>query len=228
MLLTAFLMGIAGSLHCAGMCSPLAFAVTNFNSPAMTNRLLYNFGRIATYGVLGAITAAIGNIIPFSKYQDLLSVMLGSALIVMAVVGVTGARIPLITNAVVRLTSTLKMMFSKIIPHKGKGALLFLGALNGLLPCGLTLLALTFCITLNAPFEGFVYMLAFGSGTLPVMLGLVSIADMVRNKLHWDIHKVTTGLMIISGLLLIARVFLVHLPDGHTHDIDFIEIVICR
>ena len=221
-------MGMAGSLHCAGMCSPLAFAVTNLRSPAMTNRILYNLGRITMYGVLGSITGAIGYISPFSKYQNLLSIILGSALIIMAIIGITGTRVPIITNLLVRLTGILKASFSKYIGHKRTGTLLLLGALNGLLPCGLTFLALSFCITLTVPLEGFIYMFVFGAGTLPVMLGLVSIADIVRNKMHWQINKVTTGLMILSGILLIARVFLVHLPDGHAHEINLVDIVICR
>lgn len=221
-------MGMAGSLHCAGMCSPLAFAVTNLRSPAMTNRILYNLGRITMYGVLGAITGAIGYFSPFSKYQNILSIILGSVLIIMAIIGITGTRVPIITNLLVRLTGILKASFSKYIGHKRTGTLLLLGALNGLLPCGLTFLALSFCITLTVPLEGFIYMFVFGAGTLPVMLGLVSIADIVRNKMHWQINKVTTGLMILSGILLIARVFLVHLPDGHAHEMNLVDIVICR
>jgi uncharacterized protein len=228
MLLTAFLMGMAGSLHCAGMCSPLAFAVTNLKSSAMMNRILYNIGRITTYGILGAITATIGYILPFSKYQNLLSITMGASLIVMAVMGITGARIPIITNAMVKLTAILKTKFSKHIRNKRRGTLLFLGALNGLLPCGLTFLALSLCITLTVPAEGFLYMLVFGVGTLPVMLGLVSIVDIVKNKMQWNINKITTGLMILSGILLIARVFLVHLPEGHTQEMNVVDIVICR
>jgi uncharacterized protein len=228
MLLTAFLMGMAGSLHCAGMCSPLAFAVTNLKSSAMMNRILYNIGRITTYGILGAITATIGYILPFSKYQNLLSITMGASLIVMAVMGITGARIPIITNAMVKLTAILKTKFSEHIRNKRRGTLLFLGALNGLLPCGLTFLALSLCITLSVPAEGFLYMLVFGVGTLPVMLGLVSIVDIVKNKMQWNINKITTGLMILSGILLIARVFLVHLPEGHTHEMNVVDIVICR
>jgi uncharacterized protein len=221
-------MGIAGSLHCAGMCSPLALAVTNLKFPAMTNRILYNLGRITMYGVLGGTTAAIGHLLPFSKYQNLLSITLGIGLIIIAIIGVTGMRIPLVTPLFIRLTGILKAAFSKYLRQKRAGTLLVLGALNGLLPCGLTFLALSFCITLTVPLEGFIYMLSFGVGTLPVMLGLVSIADIVKNKMHWNINKVTTAVMILSGILLIVRVFLVHIPDGNAHEMNLVDIVICR
>jgi sulfite exporter TauE/SafE len=228
MLLTALIMGIAGSLHCAGMCSPLAFAVTNLRSPAIKNRILYNAARITTYGILGTIAATIGYVLPLSKYQNLLSIILGSSLIIMALIGITGTRIPVITNALIRFTGILKSYFSKYISHKGPGAMLLLGSLNGLLPCGLTFLALSLCITLTNPLEGFIYMFVFGVGTLPVMLGLVSILDIIKNRMNWNISKVTVGLMMLSGILLIARVFIMLLPDGNTHELDLVDIVICR
>src|SRR5688572_23370817 len=99
MFLTALIMGITGSLHCAGMCSPLAMSVTSMRSSAFSNRLLYNLGRITTYGMLGALVTAIGYVLPMSKFQNLLSIVLGLTLITMAALGTTGVRIPLVTAA---------------------------------------------------------------------------------------------------------------------------------
>ena len=221
-------MGVAGSLHCAGMCSPLVMTVTNRRSSGISNRLLYNLGRITTYGVLGAIVATIGYVLPLSGFQNLLSLTLGLTLIALALVGTTGVRIPVLTAALARLMGVLKKAFSKILYQKNPGSLLLLGSLNGLLPCGLTLLALSFCITLQTPAEGFVYMFIFGIGTLPIMLGFVSVIGFVKTRLNWNIKAVTTGLMVLSGVLLIARVFLIHHPEGHTHELDLVDIVICR
>src|SRR5688500_2403964 len=148
MLLTALIMGIAGSLHCAGMCSPLAMAITSGHPAAVTNRIVYNLGRITTYGLLGAIVATIGYIFPFVKFQNVLSLTLGISLIIMAALGITGVRIPFFANAVMKFTLTLKKIFARFIQRKTRGALILLGALNGLLPCGLTFLALSFCLTL--------------------------------------------------------------------------------
>lgn len=228
MLLTAFIMGIAGSLHCAGMCSPLAFAAISLRSPAMMNRVLYNLGRITTYGILGTLTATIGYMLPLSEVQDLLSITLGAGLVIIAGMGITGIRVPLLTHGQIRFTGIVKAAFSKYISRKSPGALLVLGAVNGLLPCGLTFLALSFCITLTKPLEGFAYMVAFGIGTLPVMLGLVSVLDLAKNKMNWNVGKVTTGLMIFSGVILIARVFLLHQPEGHAQHLDLVDRVICR
>lgn len=220
-------MGLAGSLHCAGMCSPLTLAITNANSGALTNRILYNLGRIIMYGTLGAVVGAIGYVLPMKNFQNILSIVLALALLVMPAIGFTGIRIPLFTKGVLKLTTALKKMFARFIQCKTPGSLLLLGSLNGLLPCGLTFLALSLCLTLSTPLEGFAYMFTFGVGTLPVMLGLVSVVAFITKRLHWNIKTITSGLMVISGLLLIARVFLVHLPEGH-QPTDLVDIVICR
>lgn len=228
MWLTAFMIGLAGSLHCAGMCSPLAMTLTS--SHALGGRVLYNFGRITTYGVLGGVIASLGFLFPLERFQNLLSVLLGLSLLAMASAGITGIRIPLITPAMIRFTGWLKKLFAGFLKNKSAGTMLLLGALNGLLPCGLTFLALTFCITLAGPLQGFLYMLCFGAGTLPVMLGLASLAGFFTNKLHWNTRKITTGVMLLSGVLLIARVFITHQHESHiTHSAPVeVDIVICR
>lgn len=228
MWLTALIMGLAGSLHCAGMCSPLAMTITSMNSPAISNRLLYNAGRILTYGILGASVATMGLILPLPKFQNILSITLGIILITMGVTGISGLRIPLLTISIIKFTNLIKNIFSKFIQQKHRGSLLLLGALNGLLPCGLTFLALTFCITLATPFQGFMYMLLFGAGTLPVMLGFISLLQFLTRKLNFNIKAVTKGMLILSGLLLVVRVFMVHTPEAHASHQGIVDIVFCR
>ncbi len=74
MLITALIMGFAGSLHCAGMCSPLVMAMTSMKRGALINKLIYNSGRILTYGFFGALVSSVGAILPLSKYQNLFSI----------------------------------------------------------------------------------------------------------------------------------------------------------
>ncbi|HEY0656519.1 MAG TPA: sulfite exporter TauE/SafE family protein [Chryseosolibacter sp.] len=227
MLAAALIMGFAGSLHCAGMCSPLALAVTNMKSKAFANRILYNAGRISMYGLLGALFASIGYIFPINNFQTALSLGLGLVMIVLAVLGMTDVKVPFVAATMARVTAALKNVFSRFLTKKNPAAMIVLGSINGLLPCGLTFLALSFCVTLHSPLSGFAYMFTFGLGTLPVMLGLISILNVVTMKLKWDVKTVTTGLMALSGILLIARVFLVHAPEAHGHS-PIVDIVICR
>lgn len=227
MFITALVMGFAGSFHCIGMCSPLAMAVTSLNSRATLNRLIYNSGRILTYGILGAIVGTIGWALPFGNYQNLVSIILGIGLLVVGLAGVTSINIPALTTVLQQVTTKLKLLFGRFLQQKNYLSTFVLGSLNGVLPCGLTFIALTFCLTLNGPLDSFNYMLVFGLGTLPAMLGLTTVILNVVKRFKISLHKLTTTMLILSGCLLIARVFLFHqhpLPESH----GVVDIILCK
>jgi sulfite exporter TauE/SafE len=228
MIWTALIMGFAGSLHCLGMCSPLAMAVTNMTRSIILNRLLYNFGRILTYGIMGMIISTIGMSFSFIKYQNLLSIVLGVALLVIGFAGISTFRIPFVSQALGRFSVFLKGLFSGFIQKKRYGSIFLLGSLNGILPCGLSFLALTYCLTLTTPTEGFIFMVWFGMGTLPVMIGLTTFFYWLLNKFHVNGRTITTGMLMLSGVVLIARVFIVHLPHANSLQEGFVDIVLCR
>jgi sulfite exporter TauE/SafE len=228
MVWTAFIIGFAGSLHCLGMCSPLAMAVTNRSSAVLFNRLLYNSGRILTYGISGGLIASVGLAFPLIRYQNILSILLGLAMLIIGLTGISAIRLPLVTPALAKASTSLKSLFAKFLSHRNYGSSFLLGSLNGVLPCGLSFLALTYCFTLSGPIQGFTFMACFGIGTLPVMLGFTSIFHWLLMRLRFRMGSVSTIMLILSGLLLIARVFLVHLPESKSIHEGVVDIVLCR
>ncbi|HEY9048855.1 MAG TPA: sulfite exporter TauE/SafE family protein [Ohtaekwangia sp.] len=227
MLYAALILGFTGSMHCIGMCSPLAMAVTNLSRNAWLNRLLYNIGRIFTYSLLGFAAASTESLLPVAQYQNIVSILLGVILLVMGIAGVSGIHIPLVSTALAKFIAILKKIFAHYLKKKNTGSVILLGAINGFLPCGLTFMALMFCLTLQGPWQGFSYMLAFGIGTLPAMLGLTALINPLMKRFQWSVRHVITVLLIASGCLMIARVFI----DHTTHTIQpasTTEIVTCR
>ena len=225
---TALIIGFAGSVHCLGMCSPLVMAVSSLKPSALLNRLLYNSGRIVTYAVMGALVSGIGMILPLHKFQNIISIALGTALLLIGFAGLPKIQIPGLTSGVQRFTTTLKTLFAAQLKQKSRGAIMLLGALNGLLPCGLTLIALAWCLTLRGPLDGLKFMLLFGAGTLPVMLGLTSALPLVIKKLNWSIQKLTTSMLILSGCVLIARVFIIHIPHADSTNGGIVDFILCQ
>ncbi len=221
---TALILGFAGSMHCMGMCAPLVIAVTNAKS--VFSRLIYNTGRVLTYGIMGAIVAGAGMILPLHRYQNALSIALGIALLVIGLGGFRSIRIPILTRYIHGLTIRLKSLFGHYLTRNTRGSIFILGVLNGMLPCGLTLIALTWCVTLKGPLDGLNFMLLFGVGTAPVMLGLTGVLPFLVKKTRWSLQKLTTSMLIASGFLLIARVFIVHVP--HSDHAGLIDIILCR
>jgi sulfite exporter TauE/SafE len=210
MWITALAIGFAGSLHCLAMCSPLAIAVTNLRSPAFVNKIIYNAGRIFCYGILGAFFSSFGSLFRFSGFQNILTITLGAALIVIGIAGTSYIKIPVLSKGIQHLTASLKSLFSRFIKGNKAFSMIVLGMLNGLLPCGLTYLALTYCLTLNNGTEGFTFMLAFGAGTLPVMLGLTSVVQRLIMRFKIRTQSLTTIAMIAIGVLLMGRGMMVH------------------
>jgi len=205
MIWTAFLIGLAGSLHCVGMCSPLAMAVSGLSRTVIRNRSLYNAGRVLVYGLLGAAVGAFGALAGLTEYQTLLSAVLGVFLVLLGISGVSVIRIPLITAVLQRFTLWLKARFASSVKTKTWWSLLLMGGINGLLPCGLTYFALTYCITLPDAADGFLFMAAFGVGTLPVMVGLTAVLQWLTARLKWRVQRISAVIMIALGALLLAR-----------------------
>jgi uncharacterized protein len=211
---TALIMGFAGSLHCAGMCSPLAMAVTS-QKPFLLSKVIYNSGRIFTYGILGAIAASFGSLFMITPYQGIISFVIGALFLLMGIGAISGVRIPYITTALNRFTGRLKNLFNFWLKKKNNLAVLIMGMLNGLLPCGLTYLALTYCFIMPSVSEGFWFMILFGAGTWPVMIGFTWLLSIGFGKIKVNYQRITTVVFIMIGAWLLARVMINQSMDNH-------------
>jgi uncharacterized protein len=213
---TALVMGFAGSLHCAGMCSPLAMAITS-QRPFLFNKIIYNSGRIFTYGILGAIAASFGSLFMITPYQGVISFIVGALFLLMGIGAISGVRIPFITATLTNFTGRLKSLFNFWLKKKNNLAVLIMGMLNGLLPCGLTYLAMTYCFIMPSMWEGFWFMMLFGVGTWPVMIGFTWLLGKGFGKIKVNYQRITTVVFIMLGVWLLARVVINQPMDHHLH-----------
>jgi uncharacterized protein len=202
MLAAAFILGLAGSLHCAGMCGPLVLmtpVVGRTRGAFLASRLLYHAGRISTYAAIGLIFGAVGESVAFAGFQRWLSIAAGvSMLLALIAAGPLKAQLW-------RMPLKLKAAFGSFLRQPSIASILGLGAINGLLPCGLVYMAGAASIAAGGALSSIWYMLAFGLGTLPVMLS-ISLArrrlDFMSRPWLQKLAPITAG---IVALLLIAR-----------------------
>ncbi|MGV3772656.1 MAG: sulfite exporter TauE/SafE family protein [Verrucomicrobiales bacterium] len=170
MLFAAFFMGLVGSLHCAVMCGPLVMAVPVVGQSRMqivASRMVYHLGRIALYTILGALFGLIGKSLLLAGFQQWLSIFVGVAMLAFLVLGAVGMKSPMWKTSI-----WLKSLFENFIHRRSYLALFVLGAANGLLPCGLVYMAGTASIAAGGPLHSALYMICFGLGTLPMLLGM--------------------------------------------------------
>jgi sulfite exporter TauE/SafE len=208
MLYTAFLIGLAGSLHCVGMCGPIALALpVNFNTRVSMalSRLLYNLGRIVTYTLMGGIFGLLGKGFAMAGLQQALSIVLGVALLIIALGTADPEKHLVSLGPVNKLNIKLKRALGKLFSISSQSSLFAIGLLNGLLPCGFVYLGIFGALNTSGPLEGMAYMALFGLGTLPLMLAVSMAGTLVTSKVKVSARRLFPALMIVFAVLFITR-----------------------
>ena len=201
---TAFLLGLVGSLHCAGMCGPLALALPpagNASSTYLLGRLAYNLGRVITYCMLGLVFGLIGESLMLAGLQRWASIVLGVTLLV----GLFASRKLAMARPFTAVVAWLKNHMGTLLRQRSFHSLLTLGLLNGLLPCGLVYVAYAGAATTGGLFAGALYMAAFGLGTVPMMLALSLTGKLIPISFRLKLLKAVPVAVGVLGALLILR-----------------------
>jgi sulfite exporter TauE/SafE len=230
LLSTALLVGFLGSFHCLGMCAPITWAIPDQSANRkkwLVNKLIYNFGRIITYTLLGALVGLVGEMFSFAGFQQWLSIIAGSTLIIG--VFLFGGKIPgiAIFKPLTNFMVWVKSKMSKLITAKGWRANISLGIVNGFLPCGLVYAALIGAISMGDLFGGAVYMTFFGLGTLPMMIAAAVIGKTAGTTFKSRIANFTPMFMVILGILFILRGLNLGIPYVSPKLTDNNEIMNC-
>jgi len=201
---TAFLLGFVGSLHCAGMCGPLALALpaTGNSTPAyVLGRFAYNAGRIITYCLLGIVFGLVGQTLLLAGLQRWVSIALGVALLL----ALFASRRLALARPVTAVVNQLKAAMSVLLRRRSLAGLAVLGLLNGLLPCGLVYVACAGAAATGGILEGASYMAAFGVGTVPMMLAISLSGNLVPTSLRLKLVKTIPVCVFLLASLLILR-----------------------
>ncbi len=207
MLFSGFMLGFFGSLHCVGMCGPLWVAV-NKKFPGyqfMPWQVWYHFGRILTYSLLGILLGTLGLAIGLAGIQSVVSIGLGLVVFLYFLLPGVKNRVGLFSKNMYLLPGKFREWFSKAFHYSYNLSAFLSGLLNGLLPCGLVYLGLSGALTLDTPWEGQLYMFAFGIGTLPGLVVLPPLLNKLGKRLPSILPLATRVIGILFGLYLIYR-----------------------
>ncbi|WP_235296421.1 sulfite exporter TauE/SafE family protein [Portibacter marinus] len=216
MFYVAFTLGMFGSLHCLGMCGPLAFALLpGIHRGGIKNTLrviLYNLGRTSSYMILGLIAGLFISAISLTGLQKPLTILVGIVLIIMAFVSINLERTISKNKIYQKAISYYHRKIRYILQEKASRNAWFLGMLNGLVPCGLVYLALAGALNSGSLSNSSLFMAYFGLGTFPAMFLLLigSSYLTLSNRLRWN--KVMTYLQLMVGIFLIYRGIAVEMP----------------
>lgn len=222
-----FLVGLFGSVHCAGMCGGIvsAFSMTAparrpfpvavaTHAPAggmVARALSYNAGRIGSYMLAGAVAGGIaGGARTLAGAAPLQAAGYWMANLMLVALGLylmdawRGlARLEALGGGLWRRVQPLTR---RLQPLDSPAKLFGLGALWGWLPCGMVYSALVTAMLSGSASSGASVMLAFGLGTLPMLLAMGLLGARLRTVMQRRPVRVAAGLVVLAfGLLGLAR-----------------------
>ena len=221
---TALAAGFFGSPHCLGMCggivSALSFALSS-QTPQRRFMLqtLYHLGRLISYSFLGLLVGVLGEglLAPFANskwpYVATAVMMIAFGLYL------TGwwRGLDKLEALGGRLWQKMSPLRQRFMPINSPPRALIAGMLWGFLPCGLVYSALALALTSANAVTSSVAMLAFGLGTLPMMLLAGSTAGALKQKLQQQGWRTANGLLVIAfGVWTLLQAF-THSAGRHNH-----------
>jgi len=207
-LISALVLGLMGSFHCAGMCGPIAIALPlhgNTVPQKIFGGTLYNVGRTITYGIMGAIFGLLGQGISMIGFQQKISVVMGAIMIISVLFPALFKNQYRLDKSWFSLVGKLKKTIGQMFSIRSFTSLFFIGLLNGLLPCGLVYMAIAGAIGTGSAVQGTLYMILFGLGTIPMLLTISVAGNMMGLALRNRINKLIPVLVLVVGLLFMLR-----------------------
>ncbi len=209
-LAAAFVVGLLGSVHCIGMCGGIAGMLGSASSmggaPAAPRRWLnllgYNLGRIVSYGVAGLVAGFAGNrafdLFPMERVAELGLMLSGGFMILMGLYLAEWWRgLDILERAGSVLWRRLQPLSTRLLPVRSAWQSVPLGLVWGWLPCGLVYATLVWALFTADPVRSMALMIAFGLGTLPMLLAIGGAAGAIAAARSRPLVRRTAGVIII-------------------------------
>ena len=208
MIATAFLLGLMGSLHCLGMCGPIAFMLPVNRDNKQKGVLqvgVYHLGRLLSYAGIGLLFGLFGKGLALFGMQQKLSVAIG----ILMIIAVVFPRIRVPGRGILRplhnFIGAVKNNLARELGRKRADTFLAVGFLNGLLPCGLVYMAALGAVAMASAPEGAMFMVLFGMGTIPMMTAAVYLGNFAKPKLRSHMRALIPYMVVAIGILFILR-----------------------
>lgn len=207
-LLAAFLVGLLGGVHCAGMCGGIVAALSlgiPSQGAARVARwpllLAYNLARITSYTLAGALMGGVGWLA--AHWSGLHQVQLGLqwlAAVFMIVLGLYlggwWQGLALLERAGGHVWARIEPIGRRFLPVRHPGQAFALGLVWGWLPCGLVYSVLVWSVSTADPWYGAALLLSFGLGTLPNLLAMGVLAERLSARVQDPRVRRLAGLLV--------------------------------
>jgi uncharacterized protein len=205
---TGFIVGLVGSIHCIGMCGPIAIALPITGKSKLDlilSRIFYNLGRVVTYSFMGALFGLFGSRLMLFGLQQNLSIILGILIIIFILMPKKFKMKINNLKFVNRLLIILKSQFSILNSANSNLSLFIVGLFNGLLPCGFVYVGIAGATSTGNWLLGASYMALFGLGTFPIMFAASIMGKVVGSTIKRRLNKLVPIFAFLLALIFIIR-----------------------
>lgn len=207
-LISGFMLGAAGSLHCIGMCGPLSMVLPTDHlsqSGRLFSLFLYQLGRITTYSFLGLMAGIAGRGLYINGLQQWFSVIMG-LIVLLAAVSYFLKKKLLKIDLLRPSYNTIQKLIANTMKKKSSYARFFLiGFANGMLPCGMVYVALAAALSMHHTAGSILFMVFFGMGTLPAMLFFGFGFQFLKPSVRKLFNRSVPVFMTLTGVILLLR-----------------------
>jgi len=216
-LLAGLALGAASSAHCAAMCGPLVLTASRLAATSWRARLrhalLHHAGRTLVYTLLALPAGLAGQWLVLHGWERGLAI--GAGIVLLAALP-RAVGVPLLDRIAARVSATVGRLFGPVLrwaSTRPVGGPLAIGALNGLLPCGLVYAAMTTALAFGDLLAAMLVMIGFGAGTSVVLVALTMGARSL--PVSWRLRLRPAGPLVlaVTAVLLIMR----GVSDAHRH-----------
>jgi sulfite exporter TauE/SafE/copper chaperone CopZ/plastocyanin domain-containing protein len=206
-----FVIGVLTSVHCIAMCGGICLSqcvpknhAQNYKPSwmeTMRPSLLYNFGRVISYTVIGAIVGGIGSVVSFSgAMKGLVQLVAGVFMVIM------GLNMLNIFPGLRKLNPRMPKVFAKMIYAKRQSnSPLYIGILNGLMPCGPLQAMQLYALSTGSPVKGAIAMFLFSVGTFPLMFLFGALGSFMNKKFSKKLMTVSAVLVVVLGMFMFGN-----------------------
>jgi len=204
------IIGFLGSLHCIGMCGPIALALPSgsFRSLSFyTGRVLYNLGRVITYSFFGLIFGLLGKSFSFISFDFQQGITIATGILILLIIILPKSFKRKIADkfSFFNFTLKIKFYFGSLFKRGSLSSLFFIGILNGFLPCGFVYVGIAGALASGEMLSGIFYMALFGLGTVPAMFGTALAGNFISVNIRQKISRTIPYFAALIAVLFILR-----------------------
>ena len=207
--------------HCVGMCGGIVIAYSSTKIKSDWTKkiqaiahLLYSFGRVTTYTILGALFGLVGGVVTFDNLTSGIFLIITGLMMVLVGLSLMGKiKFLTILEHSCSKSPLYQNTFKSLLGSQSLFSFYLLGMLNGLLPCGFVyVFAITAASTGSALWGAFV-MLIFGLSTIPALFSLGFFVGLFKQSNMRDLFIKLASFLVIAFGIYIAYLGYEYLSD---------------